>query len=31
LVKKLGGDIKVTTEVGKGTTFEITLPVQQSK
>jgi len=30
LVKKLGGDIKVTTEIGKGTTFEVTLPVQQS-
>ena len=31
LVKKLGGDIKVISEIGKGTTFEITLPVKQGK
>ena len=30
LVKKLGGNIKVISEVGKGTTFQITLPVSQS-
>ena len=30
LVKKLGGDIKVISEVGKGTTFEITLPIKKS-
>jgi len=30
LVKKLGGDINVISEAGKGTTFEITLPVQQN-
>jgi two-component system, NtrC family, sensor kinase len=31
LVRKLGGDIKVISEIGEGTTFEITLPVQQSE
>ncbi|MBL4903869.1 MAG: hypothetical protein JKY62_14625 [Desulfocapsa sp.] len=31
LIRKLGGDIKVKTEAGVGTTFEITLPVKQSK
>jgi len=31
LIRKLGGDIKVKTEAGIGTTFEITLPVKQSK
>lgn len=31
LVKKLGGDINVKSEIGKGTTFEITLPVRQSE
>jgi two-component system, NtrC family, sensor kinase len=30
LVEKLGGDITVDSEIGKGTTFNITLPVQQS-
>jgi two-component system NtrC family sensor kinase len=30
LINKLGGTIKVDSEVGKGTTFEITLPVRQS-
>ncbi len=30
LVKKLGGNIKVVSDVGIGTTFEITLPVQHS-
>lgn len=31
LVRKLGGDIKVVSELGEGTTFEITLPVQQGE
>ena len=31
LVRKLGGDIKVISELGEGTTFKITLPVQQSE
>ena len=30
LMKKLGGNINVISEVGRGTTFEITLPVTQS-
>ncbi len=30
LIKKLGGTIKVTSEVGKGTTFEIHLPLSQN-
>lgn len=30
LVKKLGGNINVVSEIGAGTTFEITLPVKQS-
>lgn len=30
LVKKLGGNIDVKSEVGEGTTFEITLPVKYS-
>ncbi|MCF8056153.1 MAG: hypothetical protein K9K37_05900 [Desulfocapsa sp.] len=29
LVKKLGGNIRVISEIGKGTTFEITLLIQQ--
>ena len=31
LVKKLGGNIKVTSEVGKGTLFKITLPIKQDE
>ncbi|MEA3469205.1 MAG: ATP-binding protein [Thermodesulfobacteriota bacterium] len=31
LVKKLGGDIKVTSEVGEGTLFQITLPTQHGE
>ncbi len=31
LIKKLGGNINVISEVGKGTAFEITLPVKQKE
>ena len=31
LVKKLGGDITVESEVGKGTTFHLTFPTQHTK
>ena len=30
ILKKLGGIINVQSEMGKGTTFEITLPVKHS-
>ena len=31
LIKKLGGDITVRSQVGKGTAFTITLPIQGEK
>ncbi len=31
LIKKLGGNINVASELGKGTTFEISLPIQQEE
>jgi two-component system NtrC family sensor kinase len=31
LVKKLGGNINVKSEIGKGTVFEINLPIRQSE
>ncbi len=31
LIKKLGGTIKVESEIGEGTTFDITLPVTKSE
>ncbi|MBW2328532.1 MAG: HAMP domain-containing histidine kinase, partial [Deltaproteobacteria bacterium] len=31
LIKKLGGNINVISEVGKGTAFEITLPIKQKE
>ena len=31
IIKKLGGDISVTSEVGKGTTFTINMPLEKKK
>ncbi|NVM21821.1 MAG: two-component sensor histidine kinase [Desulfobacterales bacterium] len=31
IIEKLGGDISVTSEVGKGTTFTISLPLEQKR
>ena len=31
LIKKLGGDVTVRSQIGKGTAFTITLPLQSGK
>jgi signal transduction histidine kinase len=31
MVQELGGEIRVESEVGKGTSFTITLPIQTEK